>query len=75
MPASALLGTSAPAGAGTTRPDRLVANTAWMCARSALRLILQGAYFVAIARGLGAAGYGEFISVGVLAAIFYAVLT
>jgi len=40
-----------------------------MCARSALRLILQGAYFVAVARGLGASGYGEFISVGVLAAM------
>src|SRR5262249_27061636 len=68
VPASALLGT-APAGAGMTRSDRLLANTAWMCARSALRLILQGAYFVAVARGLGAAGYGEFISVSVLAAM------
>ena len=66
MPVSALLGVSTTAGAGTTQPDRLVANTAWMCARSALRLILQGAYFVAVARVLGAAGYGEFIAVGAL---------
>jgi len=69
VPASALLGTSAPAGAGTTRPDRLVANTAWMCVRSGLRILLHGAYFVIVARVLGAAGYGEFIAVAALAAM------
>ena len=57
------------AGASPAPSDRLAANTAWMCARSALRLVLHAAYFVAVARGLGAAGYGEFIAVAALAAM------
>jgi O-antigen/teichoic acid export membrane protein len=69
VPASALLGMLAPGRASTTRSDRLVANTAWMCARSGLRLVLHGASFVVVARVLGAAGYGEFIAVAALAAM------
>jgi len=51
------------------RSDRLMANTAWMCARGAVRIVLQAAYFVIVARVLGAAGYGEFIAVAALAAM------
>jgi O-antigen/teichoic acid export membrane protein len=58
-----------PAEAGLAPRDRLAANTAWMCARSVARLILVSAYFVAVARGLGAAGYGEFMTVAALAAM------
>ena len=68
MPVSALVGVSVPRGAGTALPDRLVANTAWMCARSGIRVLLHGAYFIIVARVLGAAGYGEFIAVAALAA-------
>ena len=66
MPASALLGASARTGAGTAA-HRLVANTAWMCARSGIRVLLHGAYFVIVARALGATGYGEFIAAAALA--------
>jgi len=69
VPVSALIGVSASPAAGTARPDRLVANTAWMCARSGVRVLLHGAYFVIVARVLGAAGYGEFIAVAVLTAM------
>ena len=69
MPASALLEVPVHAGAGTTPPGRLVANTAWMCARSGIRILLHAGYFVIIARVLGAAGYGEFIAVATLAAM------
>jgi O-antigen/teichoic acid export membrane protein len=55
--------------AAAASSDRLAANTAWMCARSVVRLLVQAAYFVAVARGLGAAGYGEFITVAALAAM------
>src|SRR5437879_7184816 len=51
------------------RTNRLAVNTAWMCARGGVRMALQAAYFVIVARVLGAAGYGEFIGVSVLAAM------
>ena len=69
MPVSAPIGVSASAVASTASPDRLVANTAWMCVRSGLRILLHGAYFVIVARVLGAAGYGEFIAAAALAAM------
>ena len=69
MPASALLGVPAAAVGGTTSRDRLVANTAWMCARSGVRLLLHAGYFIIVARVLGAGGYGEFIAVAALAAM------
>jgi len=38
-----------------------------MCARSGVRVLLHGAYFVIVARVLGAAGFGEFMAVTALA--------
>ena len=42
------------------RSSRLVRHTSWITAAMALRALLQGAYFVLIARTLGAEGYGTF---------------
>lgn len=47
----------------------LVRNTLWMMLSQGLRLVLQAAYFVIIARALGAEQYGAFIGATALAAI------
>ena len=39
----------------------LISNTAWVIAGYGLRLLIQGAYFVIIARSLGVKQYGAFI--------------
>src|SRR5262249_14817951 len=69
VPVSTPIEVSASAVASTALTDRLIANTAWMCLRSGLRILLHGAYFVIVARVLGAAGYGEFIAAAALAAM------
>ena len=73
MPVNVLSAMSAVASPAATvrraRASRLAVNTAWMCARGGVRMALQAAYFVIVARVLGAAGYGEFMGVSVLAAM------
>ena len=49
----------------------LAKNTVWMFVGAGLRLLIQAAYFVAIARALGVSKYGAFI--GVLALVGIAV--
>ena len=49
----------------------LARNTAWMFIGAGLRVVIQGLYFIAIARTLGANKYGAFI--GVLALVGIAV--
>ncbi len=51
--------------------SRLARNTVWMSLGQGLRLVLQAAYFVVIARSLGAANYGAFIGVVALVGILY----
>jgi O-antigen/teichoic acid export membrane protein len=63
---------SAPAESspvGPTRSGSLLRNTAWAFAGQGTRLIIQAAYFVVIARSLGAGNYGEFIGISALMAI------
>jgi O-antigen/teichoic acid export membrane protein len=48
----------------------LARNTVWMFLGQGLRLVIQGASFVVIARSLGASNYGAFIGAVSLAAIF-----
>jgi O-antigen/teichoic acid export membrane protein len=47
----------------------LVRGTMWLLVGRGLRLVLQAAYFVIIARTLGVEKYGEFVSITALAAI------
>lgn len=61
---------------GTLKPwiDRLgknslARNTLWMLLSQGIRLVLQAAYFVIIARALGAEQYGAFVGVTALVAI------
>ena len=42
------------------RSSTLARNTGWMFLSQALRVVCQGGYFVLIARGLGAHGFGAF---------------
>lgn len=51
------------------RGSLLVRNTAAMLAGSGARLLIQGVYFVVIARALGAEQYGAFVGVVALVAI------
>ena len=44
-------------------------NTAWMLTAQMLRVVLQGIYFVAVARALGAEAFGGFVSVLALVGI------
>jgi O-antigen/teichoic acid export membrane protein len=62
-------------GVGVKRLLRQVAssslgrNTMWMLGGNGLRLVIQSAYFVLIARGLEPAQYGAFVAVVAIAAI------
>ena len=47
----------------------LVRGTAWLLLGRGMSLVLQAAYFVTIARTLGVAKYGEFVSITALMAI------
>jgi O-antigen/teichoic acid export membrane protein len=49
----------------------LVRDSLWLIIGKGLGLILQAAYFVIIARTLGVAKYGEFVSITALVAIIY----
>jgi O-antigen/teichoic acid export membrane protein len=49
----------------------LARNTAWMIVGQGLRLVIQGLYFVEIARSLGVRSYGAFVGVVALVAIVY----
>lgn len=57
------------AAARRLRQSLLFRNTASMLAGSGARLLIQGVYFVLIARALGAAHYGAFVGVAALVAI------
>ena len=46
-------------------------NTVWMFFGQGLRLVIQAAYFIEIARALGASNYGAFIGVVALVGIAY----
>lgn len=58
-----------PAMARRLRQSLLFRNTASMLAGSGVRLLIQGVYFVLIARALGAQHYGAFIGVVAFAAV------
>ena len=47
----------------------LARNTSWMVLGFGLKIVVQAAYFVLIARSLGARGYGAFVGVVALSAI------
>jgi O-antigen/teichoic acid export membrane protein len=49
----------------------LVRNTMWMVAGQGLRLIIQAAYFIEIARSLGVSHYGAFVGVVALVGVVY----
>lgn len=49
--------------------NSLARNTLWMLLSQGIRLVLQAAYFVIIARALGAERYGAFVGVTALVAI------
>lgn len=49
--------------------NSLARNTLWMLLSQGIRLVLQAAYFVIIARALGAEQYGAFVGVTALVAI------
>lgn len=49
--------------------NSLAKNTLWMLLAQGMRLVLQAAYFVIIARALGAEQYGAFVSATALVAI------
>jgi O-antigen/teichoic acid export membrane protein len=55
--------------AGGAEGGSLLKNTAWAFGGQGARLIVQAAYFVVIARSLGAGNYGEFIGISALMAI------
>ena len=50
------------------RSSPLARNTGWMMAGNGLRLLIQVAYFVVIARSLGTSGYGAFVGASALVA-------
>lgn len=58
-----------PSHSGTKRGS-LFRNTVWAFAGQGARLVVQAAYFVVIARSLGAGNYGEFVGISALMAIF-----
>lgn len=49
--------------------QRIVRDTLWILVGKGMRLVLQAAYFVIIARTLGVANYGAFVGTTALAAI------
>jgi O-antigen/teichoic acid export membrane protein len=49
--------------------QRIVRDTLWLLVGKGMRLVLQAAYFVIIARTLGVANYGAFVGTTALAAI------
>jgi O-antigen/teichoic acid export membrane protein len=49
--------------------QRIVRDTLWLLVGKGMRLVLQAAYFVMIARTLGVANYGAFVGTTALAAI------
>lgn len=51
------------------RPGRLARNTLWLTLGQGLRVLIQAAYFIVIARTLGVQGYGAFAGVVALAAV------
>jgi O-antigen/teichoic acid export membrane protein len=52
-----------------TRNSLLARNSAWMFLGYGLRILVQAAYFILIARGLGTEEYGAFVGVTALIAI------
>jgi O-antigen/teichoic acid export membrane protein len=46
---------------GALRASRLAKNTLWMTLGQGLRVVVQGVYFILIARALGVEGYGAFV--------------
>jgi O-antigen/teichoic acid export membrane protein len=48
--------------AGNCRPS-LAVNTGWMAAAQVSRVVVQGAAFILLVRGLGVADYGKFVAV------------
>lgn len=53
------------------RRSTVARNTVWMFLGQGLRLVIQAAYFIEIARSLGTSNYGAFISVVALVGIAY----
>ena len=53
------------------RKSVVARNTVWMFFGQGLRLVIQAAYFIEIARSLGASNYGAFIGVVALVGIAY----
>lgn len=49
--------------------EHLIVNTSWMFFAQGFRTLIQAIYFILIARTLGAAQYGLFISIGAFVAI------
>src|SRR5271170_3840840 len=49
----------------------LARNAAWMFVGQGLRLVLQAAYFIEIARSLGVSNYGAFVGVVALVGIVW----
>lgn len=54
------------------KPGRLARNTLWAISGQTARLLIQAAYFILIARSLGPNGYGTFVSVAAMIAVFSA---
>jgi O-antigen/teichoic acid export membrane protein len=51
------------------KQNPIVQNTVWLLISKGISLVMQAAYFVTIARTLGVAKYGEFVSLTALVAI------
>ena len=51
------------------KQNPIVQNTIWLLISKGISLVMQAAYFVTIARTLGVAKYGEFVSLTALVAI------
>jgi O-antigen/teichoic acid export membrane protein len=49
----------------------LARNTAWMITGQGMRLVIQAAYFLEIARSLGVSNYGAFVGVVALVGVVY----
>jgi O-antigen/teichoic acid export membrane protein len=53
------------------RKSTVARNTVWMSVGQEFRLVIQAAYFIEIARSLGASNYGAFIGVVALVGVAY----
>src|SRR5271170_5191910 len=51
------------------RGSEIAKNTLWMLSGNGLKLVIQAAYFILIARGLRSTDYGAFVAVVAIAAI------